>query len=54
MFPGTTPDEVADAIREEISNHAGLDADECGEIHITAIEMTQEEIDKIPEEFSGW
>ncbi len=53
MFAGTTPEEVAECVKNELDMHEGLPADECGEIAIEAYETTQEEIDALPE-FEGW
>ena len=52
-FAGVTPSEVAETLKNELDNHDGLAADECGEIGIVAYETTQAEIDALPE-FEGW
>lgn len=53
MYLGTEPQEVADALRNELESNEGLSVDEIEEMTIEAFEITQEEIDKMPE-FQGW
>ena len=53
MFAGTTPDEVATTIRNELESEAGLSADECDAITIAPYETTAKEIEMMPE-FPGW
>ncbi len=53
MFMGTTPQEVANCLCNELDMHAGLTAEECGEITIVGYETTQEAIDDLPD-FQGW
>ena len=53
MFCGTTPKEVSECLRNELDTHEGLSVEEIDEITIEAFEITQEEIDNMPE-FQGW
>lgn len=53
MFLGTDPAEVGKAVRDELEMNEGLPADECGQVVIEAFEITQEEIDNMPD-FPGW
>jgi len=53
MFLGTDPDEVGKALGHELESNEGLPADECGQVVIEAFEITQDEIDAMPE-FQGW
>ncbi|NIL95828.1 MAG: hypothetical protein GTO62_01465 [Planctomycetales bacterium] len=53
LFCGTTPADVASAIQNEIESCEGLSADEIDAMRIEAIEITQQEIDAMPE-FQGW
>lgn len=53
LFLGTTPQEVANSLRSEIETNEGLPADECSLMRIEPFEITQDEIDKMPE-FPGW
>ncbi len=53
LFCGTTPKEVGDAVKNEIEGDGGLPCDECDQILIRPFEITQEEIDNMPE-FEGW
>lgn len=52
-FCGTKPTEVAEAVRQEVAENAGLRPLECGDLTITATWVTQAEIDAM-EEFTGW
>ena len=52
-FVGTTPEEVALAVKNEIDANEGLCADDISCMSIEAYETTQEEIDALPE-FQGW
>lgn len=53
MFMGTTPNEVANTLKAEIEADDGLDADARSVMRIEPCEITQEEIDNMPE-FPGW
>jgi hypothetical protein len=53
MFLGTDLNEVGNAIVSELQNNEGLSVEECAKLTIEAFEITQEEIDKMPE-FQGW
>lgn len=53
IFIGTTHEEVASAIVSEIEMQKGMSVDECDDIVIEAFEITQQEIDDMPE-FPGW
>lgn len=55
LFCGTSADEVVACLRTEIESDLseGLSADELSVFEIVPMEVTQEEIDKMPE-FDGW
>ena len=53
MFCGTTAEEVASAVKNEIDADAGLNVDERGAFQIAAYETTHADIDNMPE-FPGW
>ena len=53
LFCGTKPEEVAEAIRNELEANEGLAVDEIDGLSIAAKEYTQAEIDSMPE-FPGW
>ncbi len=53
IFCGTTPTEVAYVLKHELDSDEGLPADERCVITLTPFEITQEEIDNMPE-FQGW
>ena len=53
MFCGTTPQDVAECLKNEMDMHEGLSLQEIDEITIEAFEVTQEEIDDM-KEFQGW
>lgn len=53
MFCGTTAEEVANVLKIELDAEEGLKADECDVLTITPVEITQEEIDALPD-FPGW
>ena len=53
MFLGVTPREVTDALREELFLDEDLSLEERDTITITPYEISQEEIDNMPE-FPGW
>lgn len=53
LFGGTTPKEVAECLQNELDSHEGLSVEECDVITIEAFEITQKEIDDMPE-FQGW
>ena len=52
MFMGTTPQEVANTLRSEIEADGGIMI-ACSVMRIEPCEVTQEEIDNMPE-FEGW
>lgn len=54
-FAGTSASEVANAIRYEVECDlgSGLPFDEIDIISVEAVEITQEQIDEMPE-FQGW
>ena len=52
MFLGVTPSEVGEQLATQLENE-GLLTDGCGHIVIEAFEITQDEIDNMPE-FPGW
>jgi hypothetical protein len=53
IFIGTTPEDVAIGVRNEIDSHEGLSLDECDVLIIEPREISQDEIDNMPE-FDGW
>ena len=53
MFLGVKPKDVGEALGRELEGNEGLSAEECGEVVIEAFEITQDEIDNMPE-FQGW
>lgn len=53
IHAGTTPEDVAEVLKNELDGEEGLPDDECDRIIIEAYETTQEEIDNLPE-FQGW
>ena len=53
MFCGTTADEVASAVKNEIDADEGLSADARRPFQIAAYDTTQSAIDNMPE-FKGW
>lgn len=53
MFCGTTPQEVANVLKAEIEADMELPTDERCVITLTPFEITQAEIDAMPE-FPGW
>ena len=53
MFCGTTPEEVAAAVRNEIEACEGLSVEEIDTMEIVAFDVTQQEIDAMGE-FAGW
>ncbi len=52
-YIGTTPEDVAAAVKAEIEADEGLRPDDIGSLVIEAREITQEEIEKLPE-FESW
>lgn len=55
LFLGTTPDEIARAIKSELEMDMSSDlpADELEELRIVPVEISQEELDTMPD-FEGW
>ncbi len=55
MLAGTTPHEVAEALKQELvdDRDSTLPADELSTIRLVPYETTQAEIDALPE-FQGW
>jgi hypothetical protein len=53
LFCGTTPEDVARAVQNEIEANNGLSADEIDDMTIEVVEMTQQEINSLGE-FQGW
>ena len=52
-FAGVTPEEVAEAIKNEMDTNKGMSVEEIGFLLITPFEVTQKEIENMPE-FGGW
>ena len=53
MFAGTTPEQVAETVKNEIEADDGLSVDERGAFQIASFEITQKQLDEMPE-FPGW
>ena len=53
MFAGVKIEEILDCVRNEIEGCEGLDVDERPVITLTPMEITEEEIENMPE-FQGW
>lgn len=53
VHAGVTPQEVADALRNDLYGDEGLPLDERESLTIEPYETTQAEIDALPE-FGGW
>ena len=53
VFCGTTPQEVAVALKNELDSEDGLSVDERSTIILEPFEITQDEIENMPE-FEGW
>lgn len=53
LFCGTSPEEVAHTIYNEIEANEGLSIEEMDSMTITPVEITQEAIDNMGE-FQGW
>ena len=53
LFLGTTSAEVSRGIKDEIDSDAGLGVDEIDKQIIEPVEISQQEIDEMPD-FQGW
>ena len=53
VFLGTESKDISDYIKGEIDSDEGLSAEECEVLIVTPVEITQKEIDEMPE-FEGW
>ena len=53
MVSGPTVQDVLDMLRDELEACSGLTPEECGTMVLEAVDMTEEEIEGLPE-FPGW